>query len=382
MLIRGCRLLLLCFLMLSCQPSKPVVRRPSYFSDLRYDKAAAKYKERMEKRYEARDNSYVLSVLDYAVVSLYDFDLENTKKAFTAAYKVDDGRILEAAKFYQWLQVDTRKVYKLTKREKELSHLYLGLAYLFDDNLEESLVEFKKLRQMDQEASSLPLVNFYMGLVYEKMGMYDDALIEYNRLKEMNSRLDAEALVSHIEELRTGTFQPDSGRIELIVQVDHQFASSTGRTVAIADDERIATLPSYVDKFEVKLTPAEAERKAAQDASAEAARYGTRCCGGLLGEYLWPGHGADMADFAGDVAFGQEDENKDVRFWGYAPVAVSVLRIQIPVTTREIRLVFYNRESGRIGSCRYPLSGSNARAYSARGTYFVIAGLAKEFYVY
>ncbi len=383
------RFLLLLLLVLTCLPEEQIVQpvRNKYFEDLVYSKAVAKYKQSMEKRFEARDNSYVLSVLSYAVTSFYNSELQDARQAFTAAYKVDDGRIPEAAKFYQWLQVDARKVYRLSKRERELTHLYLGLVYLFEDNLEESLVEFKKLRQHDQQASELPLVNFYMGLVYEKMGQYDDALIEYSGLKDMgfhgrHSSLNAEVLVRRVEALRDGTAEPEADKAELVIHVDHQFMGSVGKTVVYADGEQIATLPPYVDGFEVKLTQAEASREALQDAGAQATREGIRFLAELLAKQLFKQDGAEIADVATEIAFGEENRNKDTRFWSYAPVAVSVVRTEIPVTTSEVRLEFFDREGGRIGSARHPLTGEHARAHYAADVYFVVAGLAGEFYVY
>ncbi len=388
-LIRGSRFLLLTLLVVACTISEPVVRKPrrKYFEDLVYAAAAAEYRTTMEKKFETRDNSYVLTVLTYAVTSFYGRDRENARRAFTAAYKVDDGSLPEAAKFYEWLQVDARKVYRLAKRERELIHLYLGLNYFVEDNLEESLVEFKKLRLRDQEVSTLPLVNFYMGLVYEKLGMYGDALIEYRGLRDMgfpgrHSLLDADALVRRAEQLRDGTYEPDSSRVELLVHVDHQFAGSVGRTDVLADGQPVATLPGYVDEFEVKLTAEEVARKETQNAGAQATRAGLRLLAELLGTHFLEDTSGGVADLVTDLVFGDEDDNRDTRSWSYAPVAMSAVRVSIPVTTNELKLVFHGRAGELLGSCRYPLTGEHIRVERAAGMRFVAAGLAREFYVY
>ena len=383
-------------LFLACPPAgTPVAPPPRHFEDLSYGAAVARHRALMEKRFEDRDNSYLLSVLDYAVSSLYAGSADSARQAFTAAYKVDDGKVPEAAKFYQWLQVDARTVYRLSKRERELVHLYLGLCYLFEDDPEEALVEFKKLRQRDQDASILPAVNFYSGLVYEKLGQYDDALLEYRALEEIHwvgsERFGSSAcypgasvLVERVEGLQAHagpvSARPDS--LDLIVHVDHQFYQSTGRTEVYADGEPVGSLPPYVDDLRVELTEAEQARVALQEASATATRAGLRCCGSVLAEWLLGRGGTDVADVAADIALGDEGDDKDSRFWYYAPVAVSVARFVLPPGTREVELEFFDRDGARLGSCRYPLTGPEARAWPGAGGFFVLAGLAPEFYVY
>ena len=387
---------------LACVPAtRPEVPSgPSTFTDLQFAAAIASHKARMQQRYEAKDVSYVLSLLDYAITATYGGELDSARLGLTAAYKVEDGKLNEAAKFYQWLQVDGRTVYRMSKRERELIHLYLGLVYLYQDDLEESLVEFKKLRLRDQEASVLPAVNFYMGLVYEKLGKYDDALIEYRGLDTMrwvgSTRFStsvpnfpgAGELVERVEQLKAHEYRPESGTVELVVHVDHQYFNSTGRTVVYADVpgggwQQVMTMPPYVDVIAAQLTEAEAARKAAQEATARAAREGLRCCMTLLAQrYLGNDAGAAVADLAGDIAFGDERRNKDPRQWLYAPVAFSIARTRVPAGTREVKLEFHTRGGGRLGSCRYPLDGPQARAHRAADAYFVTAGLAPEFYVY
>ena len=373
----------------SCMVSEPVVRQRgrSFFSDLVYAAAAERYREVVEKKFEAQDHSYVLSLLTYAVTSLYGRELESSRRAFTAAYRVDEGNIPEAAKFYQWLVVDARTVYRLTKRERELVHFYLGLNYLFEDDLEGALVEFKKLRQRDQDASQLPLVNFYMGMVYEKLEMYDDALIEYRDLREMghagrHALIDADALVARVEALRKGEPGVAPGNTELVIHVDHQFPKSMGKVTVYADGEVVEALPGQVDCFEVQLTEQELARKQAQEAGAIAARAGIRILAGVLGRHFLGDSGDDLAEFFADVLVGKEDENRDKRAWGYAPVAMSAERFEIPVGTDELRLEFFGRSGGRLGTARYPLDGGNRRVVQAAGMRFVLAGLAEEFYSY
>ncbi len=381
---RVTRAALLALLIASCVPSTPTVRRPSHFADLVYSAAAQKYQAEMERRYQARDVSYVLPLLNYGVTSLYGRDWPEARKALTAGYRIDEGDVPEAAKFYQWLVVDSRRVYRLAKRERELVHLYLGLAYLAEDDLPEALVEFKKLRLRDQGASNLPAVNFYMGWLYEKLGKYDDALLEYRPLVGTAAgwQLGADELVARVESLAAGTLTPDTGRVELLVHVDHQEASGMGRVRLLADGAEVADIAPALDRFDVRLTQAEQARKDLQEASAEATRTGMRCCGSVLGELLWPRHGAQVADLAADLALGKEDEDRDYRYWGYAPVAVAVLRTRVPAGTREVRLEFDNADGRYIGSCVYPLAGDRRRSFSAGGAQFVIAGLAREFYQY
>ncbi|MGQ9679081.1 MAG: tetratricopeptide repeat protein, partial [bacterium] len=171
-------LLLGATLFFSCVPETgrvSPVPEPRYFKDLSYENAIERYRRTVEEKFRQRDLSYILSLLSYGLVSFYGGKEADAKRAFLAAYRIDAGERPEAAKLYDWLVVDSRTVYKLKKRERELVHFYLGLCYLFENNLEEALVEFKKLRQFDQEASKLPIVNFYTGLVYEKMEKFDDA---------------------------------------------------------------------------------------------------------------------------------------------------------------------------------------------------------------
>lgn len=333
----------------------------------------------MEEKFRQKDNSYILSVMSWAVTCFYGRRFADARKGFTAACRLDDNDIAEAAKVFQWLIVDQRTVYRLTKRERELCHFYNGLAYLLSDDLTGSLVEFKKLRQRDQDASQLPAVNFYMGLVYEKLDKPGDALIEYRGLAQMNRYPDAPALVRRLEQPEE---TPDTTTCELIVYVDHQTFATVARAEVYADDAPVGTLVPAADSFAVKLTQAEANRKAAQEAGAAAARFGLRLLGAVAGEALLGKGGANVADAVADLALGKESENRDFRAWGYAPVAVSFLRTRIPRETREVTLVFHKSDGSMLGSCRYPRFGENARVIRAAGTDFVIAGLSPEFYVY
>jgi tetratricopeptide (TPR) repeat protein len=365
----------------ACMPSQPVVRpEKEHFSGLSYGKAVERYREDVRQRYEKRDVSYVLALLNYSLVNLYAGERDSARRGFTASYKVDDGQVDEAAKFYQWLQVDARTVYKLAKRERLLAHLYLGLCYLFDDNMEESLVEFKRLRMKDQEASYLPVAGFYMGLLYEKLGKYDDALIEYRNIDADFAGL--EELIARAEALQGRTYHSAPDSVDVVLHVDHQFWPSTGRTVVHADDNRIAALPPFVDQFEVRLSEAELSRKAAQEAGARAARESIRCCGSLLAQRYLGNNGEVVADLAADIALGDESMNKETRFWKYAPVALSVQRFSVPLTTAEMKLVFFGRDGGQLGSAAFALDGTDPRVHHAVDTYFVVAGLAREFYVY
>jgi len=373
----------LCLMLLTaCAPRVTVTPPPREFVDLDYHTAADTQQKAMEQQFKEKDNAYVMSVLSYALTSLYDRDIANARKAFTAAYKVDDGKVDEAAKAYQWLQVDARKVYRLTKRERELTHFYLGLGYLYDDNLPEALVEFKKLRQRDQDTSRLPAVNFYMGLVYEKQNLFGDAAIEYNGLNEMAAYSGAGDLLSRLDSLRNGALPDTLGSKELVVQIDLLRPAPVGPTDVYADDQFIARLPAIVDRFDVRLTSGELNRIAAQKAGAYAARQSCRCCTGIAAEYFLGQGASDLTDVAADVALGREEDNQEHRWWRYAPHAVSFLRTRIPSTTNEVRLVFNAGDGQTIGSARYPLSGPNSRAYYAAGMYFILAGLTDEFFVY
>ncbi len=381
--------------LLTCVPSIRVVKpepKPSYFSNLAYEAAREKYRKTVEEKFKQKDLSYILSLLSYGIASFYDLQIEEAKKAFLAAYKIDEGERPEAAKIYDWLVVDSRTVYKLKKRERELVHFYLGLCYLMQDNPEEALVEFKKLRQFDQEASKLPIVNFYLGLIYEKLGKSDDALIEYRQLVQMadsNSFLfnTAKGLIAKIESADNG--QADSGFVELVIQVEHQSANSIGKTEVYLDTEGVCfSLPAIMDSFPVRLTNLEANRKAAQEAAAKAARLGLRLLGSVLLDKALPGKGKELADEIGDITFGKEEENRDIRAWGYAPLNFAFARLLIPAATTKVRLVFYDQGGKMLGYCDYPLAGEKRRAgftsqhKGSIGTFFIIAGLAEEFYVY
>ncbi|MBN2537137.1 hypothetical protein JXB37_02550 [candidate division WOR-3 bacterium] len=376
-------------LLAGCTASGPAARPPArqYFADLAYAPAAERYRELMERRFEQKDNSYVLSVLSYAVASFYGRDIESARRAFTAACRVDEGNVPEAAKVLQWLVADSRTVYRLTKRERELVHFYLALCYLFDDDPDGALVEFKKLRLRDQGASELPLVNYYAGLTYERLGMYDDALLEYRGLREIgfagrHGPIDADELIARVERLAQGEAVTGPDSVELLVHVDHQFPSSMGRTVVRAGGRELAVLPDYVDNFEVRLTEEELARKQTQEAGARAARAGVRLLAALLGDRFLGGSGDELAWFVDELLLGKEEENRDKRAWGYAPVAVSVRRLAIPAGTGEVELVFHSRYGGVLGTCRYPLEGEYRRALGDDRARFIVAGLADEFYDY
>lgn len=352
---------------------------PRYFKDLSYDSAMVRYHRLVKKKFQARDLSYILSLLSYGLVSFYGGKVADAKRAFLAAYRVDAGERPEAAKLYDWLVVDSRTVYKLKKRERELVHFYLGLCYLFENNLEEALVEFKKLRQFDQEVSKLPIVNFYTGLVYEKMEKFDDALIEFRQLETLGMR----ELVRNVELLRDSGLTPFLDSVEFVVQVEHQTVNSIGRIEVYANGaDLITVLPEVGDGFAVRLSAAEANRKAAQAVSAKAARLGLRLLAAAILEKALPGYGEELADDIADITLGKEEENRDRRAWGYAPLNFSFARLRLPKTARVVRLVFFNQAGERLGYCNYPLYGADTRAIHAAGMFFIVAGLAEEFYVY
>jgi len=376
LLLLGAVFFITCAPVTSPLPSAP---KPHYFSNLSYENAIARYRQTVEKKFKDEDLSYILSLLSYGITNFYGGKQADAKRAFLAAYKVDAGERPEAAKFYDWLVVDSRTVYKLKKRERELVHFYLGLCYLFENNLEEALVEFKKLRQFDQGASQLPIVNFYTGLLYEKMEKFDDALIEFRQLETLGIK----GLVRNVELIRDSGFIPTADSIELVVQVDHQTVSSIGRTEVYADSSLLVTvLPEVSDSFAVRLSKAEANRKAAQEAGAKAARIGLRVLSAVLLDKVLPGIGKELADNIADITLGKEEQNRDIRAWGYAPLNFAFARMRIPNSTSKVRLIFYNRAGNMLGYCDYPLQGENQRAFYAAGMFFIVAGLAEEFYVY
>ncbi len=378
----GVLLLLGALFFITCVPVAPTVPSaptPRYFSNLSYENAIERYRKVVEEKFQKQDLSYILSLLSYGITNFYGGKQADAKRAFLAAYKVDAGERPEAAKLYDWLVVDSRTVYKLKKRERELVHLYLGLCYLFENNLEEALVEFKKLRQFDQDASTLPIVNFYTGLLYEKMEKFDDALIEFRQLETLGIK----GLVRNVELMRDSGYILAGDSIELVVQVEHQTVGSIGRTEVYADSSLLVTvLPEVSDSFAVRLSRAEANRKAAQEAGAKAARIGLRVLSAVLLEKALPGIGEELADNIADITLGKEEENRDIRAWGYAPLNFAFARMRIPKSTSKARLVFYNRAGSMLGYCDYPLRGENSRAAYAAGMFFIVAGLAEEFYVY
>ncbi len=370
------------------------VPKPSCFTNFNYTPARTRYRQIVEQKFQARDLSYILSLLSYGITSFYDYQLDDARKAFFAAYKIDAGERPEAAKIYDWLVVDSRTVYRLKKRERELVHFYLGLCYLMDDDPARALVEFKKLRQYDQDASKLPIVSFYLGIIYEKLGKFDDARIEYRQLQQMAASGSvicnlAQMLIAHIDSFERLDLPTELDTLELVVQVDHQTEKSLGRTeVYIEPYGVVATLPEQMDSFAVQLSGAEATRKAAQEAGAKVARGCLRLLGALLLEKALPGKGKELAEDITDITLGKEEENRDRRAWGYAPLNFSFARLRLPAGTEKVRLVFYNRAGVMQGYCDYQLTGEKRRAglaYRNQGnktTYFIIAGLAEEFYVY
>ncbi len=372
--------------------SKP---ESTYFTTLNYTPARTRYRQIVEQKFKERDLSYILSLLSYGITSFYDYHLDDARKAFFAAYKIDAGERPEAAKIYDWLVVDSRAVYKLRKRERELVHFYLGLCYLMVDDPARALVEFKKLRQYDQDASKLPIVNFYLGMVYEKLGKFDDARIEYRQLQGMAEPGSviwdlAQMLIAQIDSLEgLGGLSAGSDTLELVVQVDHQTEKSLGRTeVYIEPYGVVATLPERMDSFAVRLSGAEATRKVAQEVGAMTARGCLRLLGEILLERSLPGKGKKLAQDIADITLGKEEENRDIRAWGYAPLNFSFIRLNMPAGTEKVRLVFYDRFGVMRGYCDYYLTGEKKRAGMARRhkggrtTYFIIAGLAEEFYGY
>jgi hypothetical protein len=89
----------------------------------------------------------------------------------------------------EWLINDTTQPYQGEDFERVMVHYYLALNYLMLDNLEDALVECRKLNTVLRELNARyekkdvyktdAFVLYLSGLIYEAMGETNDALIDY-----------------------------------------------------------------------------------------------------------------------------------------------------------------------------------------------------------
>lgn len=164
-----------------CAPNKEVVANREFFKG-DYQAAAQKYKEIVDEKYKKKDLSYIIYLMNYGAINHYMGNYEEARKAFWAAYQIEYEKRSTGAKAYELVKGTSKRVYRLSKRERALLHFYLGLEFLYEKDLTNALVEFRKINLIEEQKPKLPLALFYSGKVYEFKDKLDDAFVDYRNM--------------------------------------------------------------------------------------------------------------------------------------------------------------------------------------------------------
>ncbi len=347
------------------------------FYDRLYADAIEDYKSLVDEKFEKKDKSYIIYLLNYALINYYAGYFEEARKSFWAAYQVGEGKIPSATKAFQWLMPEHERIYRLTKRETALLHFYLGMSYLLSESIDDALIEFKKIRLIEEQEPKIPLLSFYMGKAYEIAGEYDDAVVEYRTLNEL--AVDQSQSIAYLEltkayhlkgetkqsieyaqkfssfmgsadsSVNVDSLAPDNS-YELIVQIDQDIMID--RCVIYADEEYIGEAQLY-DRFDPGFTIGEGVREVIKETTSYAARKGI----GYFFRKLFWGE-ADSIEL-------KEIEKSDERSWYYAPKGFSLFVGFIPKDTELVSIDFFVPDipflrsgSERVGGVTYDLSST------------------------
>jgi len=395
----------LCITIYSCGPRKTVETHRE-FIDLDYSIALHECSEKVVKGYEKKDIGYPIYLLNHGALAQYVGELDSARASFWSAYRIDEGEIPEFTKGVEWLKADQKRVYQLTKRESELLHFFLGKNYLMSGHPAEAIVEFKKIELIDQNVSILPIVNFYSGKCYEILEKYDDARIEYDKLLSITTadrssfvylaRAQVEFSLANYDDaysffdayssdVRQAYNKQEAEQIigqigwsNLIIQVDHQFSQTLGTAEAWIDDEYWGRVWTF-DCFDVMVSGGEKSREVVKEVGSYVARKTTRKGAVELAGSIIPGLGC-IGGISTDLVLGSDEEDKETRFWNYAPVGFSLIMLPIRDAAHSLKLVFYDHDGEKIGSKLFDLQSRNVFRISAN--ILVNPCLDTPFYVY
>jgi tetratricopeptide (TPR) repeat protein len=355
----------------------PEAAANQYFYDRQYHDALVTYEGLVDAKYDAKDRSYVIFLLNYAIISQYTGDFGEGQKAFMTAHKVTKGDISGAAKAFEWLKAGSKRVYKLKKREKMLLHFYMGTDFAFTNDMEKAIIEYKKVHLLEEGKPRLPLVCFYMGKVYEIEEKYDDALIEYRALLELTKtdpfspayfelarihslRGEEDEAAKYLKKFAAVADAPQlsifeegkmpEGYDELIVRIDRNELDHPYEIKIYADDNYVGNA-RLVDIFRPGTTIGEIARKTTKEASSRVARKQSKkaLTAGL--SKMIPGVGGFVGDAVGETVLGDEE---DRRSWYYAPAGFSLFAGYIPGDTREVTVEFVEQIFHSRGCCMIP----------------------------
>lgn len=349
-----------------CAPNREILGNKS-FAYYRYDEALSQYQELVEEKYRKRDISYIIYLLNFALINHYAGYWDKARESFWAAYKIDEGKLSEVAKGVEWIRAGEKRVYRLTKREKALLHFYLGTDYLYTGEIEKAIIEYKKIHLLEEQKPKLPLVCFYMGKAYEMLKKYDDALIEYKALENLTQKEkvffpvyielakiyalkgDKENTLRCIEEF-TALASPAQASLfkkatfpqehqELILQIDQDRIGSLDSCKILVDGAYIGKA-ELIDVFQPGVTVEEYVRKFVKETASYAARKTARKGIIYLFEKLLPGVGDIIGDVVAEEMLGEEATK---RSWYYAPDGFYLFVGYIPNQAQKIKIEFYRK---------------------------------------
>lgn len=401
-------ILIICIIeiVLGCAPSQ-TIKTHREFKGLKYDAELFNCKKALVSGYARKDINYPIYLLNYGTIAQYAGELDSARAAFWTVYKINEGEGLdEFTKGTEWLKADQKRVYRVTKRENELLHFYLGINYFLSNMPDKALIEFNKLELIDQNVNKLPIVYFYKAKCYEMLEQYDDAKIEYDKLATPESMENFPwicLILAQLEFLRMNNDDAESyfskycdlsqeyyddhdkkeiieqnGWYNLIIQIDHQWSRTLGIAKIWADSKYIGNVAPF-DYFRVEMTSDEKLRKGMKEAGSYVARNVTKKGAEELADAIMPGFGC-LGGFAADKVLGTDKQDKETRFWYYAPFVFSLTFKPISQTTQKIKIDFYDTDGRKIGSVGYDLNGENL--YYIGNTVFINPCLDTTFYVY
>jgi hypothetical protein len=156
-----------------------------------FSAAAKKY----NKHISQASNDQLLALLDTAISYHYAGQYQNSIKYFLQAdklvEKLDYLSITRQAA--SLLATDYVLKYKAEDFEKVLINTYLAMDYLMLGDLENALVEARRVNQKLKKYSKLckcdyklnPFASYLSGIIYELNGQYDEAYIDYKKVYKL-----------------------------------------------------------------------------------------------------------------------------------------------------------------------------------------------------
>lgn len=389
----------------SCAPPQ-IKKQRAIFHDLNYRRIIGKYRVQVSEGYKSKDSNYPLHLLNYAAILQYSGDLDSARANFWTAEKINRAEYSEFAKGFEWIKADKKRVYRLTKRELEILHFYLGFNYFLSNEVEKALVEFKKVELIDENRSKLPIVNFYSGKCYEAKGEYDDALIEYRKLRRSSDqgkypfinfliaqgyylcgeidnggehfkRFKSTMMGNCDEASMQEIFEGEEWRL-MILQIDHQQQQTLGYAKVWIDNEFHGNAKPF-DHFDVKKSTGESIRKGAKEVGSYVARKVAKDASEDIVDKVLPGFGC-LGGCLADKLLGSDDDDEENRFWNYAPAGFSLFVMPTRKEYKTIMVEYFDCEGRKIGIKKY--YSDDAKKIDGTNTFVVNSCLSPEFYVY